>query len=216
MAASIGPTSVTLEKAFKDRRLPRLFKINFQIQDAVSTKMFKIGDGSNGTFYLEILDPKHSSTNTYIKSGNFVKVVNPTLRKEDHTIILDKKSIIYRGEAIPGIEKVNVIYQSLASTLELESGKNIPGKILAKVVQIYEPLGPYPSKYGGMRWKHTFQIKDIDDAKQSMGIWKPNNLSPVEIGKSYVFSHVKTDNYQKSKPYMLIGDENGDSRKSRN
>ena len=58
--------------------------------------------------------------------------------------------------------------------------------------------------------KFIFEIKDIHGTKQTISIWKPwePNSCPVEVGKSYEFSNVKTDNFMK-KPYWLVGDISG-------
>ena len=163
--------TITLEKAFKDRRLPKLYKINFQIQECISTKKLKIRDGTTGIFSLEIIDPKLIGSK-YFEIGKFVKVINPSLRKEDFTVLVDKKTIICNGEHIAGLE-VPALFQPLSTTLELESNVDIPGKILAKVVRTFEPRGPYPSQFGGMRMKFMCQIKDIHGTRQTIGIWKP-------------------------------------------
>ena len=200
--------TITLEKAFKDKRVPKLLKINFQVQECTTKKKMKIRDGSTGNFSLEIIDPKLIGSK-YFEIGKFVKVINASLRKNDLTILIDNKSIICRGDPISSLE-VPSPFQPLASTLELNGNTIIPGKILAKVVRVFDPKGPIPSKFEGMRAKFVFQIKDIHGTRQTIAIWKPwnlNNICPVEINKVYEFSNVKTDNYL-DKPYWLIGDIN--------
>ena len=184
-------TTTTLEKVFKKEKLPKFFKINFQVEGYLGSKKMTIRDGSTGMFSLELLDVKPASLK-YFDIGKFVKVINPIVRKDDFTLLVNGMTIVCLGEPIAGLE-VALPFLPISATYDYENQVEVPGKILAKVVRIYDPLGPYQSQ-GGPRCKHACQIKDVDGSRQTLKMWY-GVKTPFENEKTFVFSNLRADRY---------------------
>jgi hypothetical protein len=109
--------------------------------------------------------------------------------------LVDKKTIVCLGDPISGLEKTSP-FQSIASTYVLDDQADVPGKLLAKVVRIYDQAGPYPTGKGP-RIKYACQIKDIDGSKQSINFWRSvAGACPIELNQVYIFKNLKATKYR--------------------
>ena len=195
--------NLTLEKVFKAKQFPKFFKINFQVEEFITTTKLKITDNATETYFLELVDIKGYCMK-YFDVGKFVRVINPGVRKEDYTILIQKKSIVCIGDTISGLKQA-LPFQTIASTFVLNGNEEVPGRILAKVVRIYDPFGPIASR-SGPRLRYSCAIRDRDGSRQTIHFWRSSSSScPVELDKVYIFKNLKTQNFLE-KPFKLVCD----------
>ena len=205
-------TALTMLKAFKEKKLPSFYRINLQVQKVINATKFEVGDGSKGSYNLEIISTK-SNLRKYFTIGSFIKVINPTLRKEDFTVLVGEKSVVCVGVPINGLPAPKP-FLPIADTFGLDGQTAVPGKLLAKVVRIFDKRGPYASRHGS-RVKFSVQIKDLDGSRQTLQFWRPESSQcPVQLNMIYILSNLRTDKisekYFTEKPYSLNCDKDSD------
>ena len=214
-------TTFSLKKAFTQKQLPKFFKINLQIQKMINENKFVVTDGgvfseeepTTLVFCMEIVGNFKQNQRKYFAVGAFIKLIRPTLRMEDYTILVNEKTIVCLGDQIEGLP-APAEFLPLDATLVMDSNTPVPGKVLAKVVRIYDQKGPYSTRYGP-KIKYACQIKDLDGIGQVLQFWRPESkLCPVQPDMTYVFYNLKTDKvtdkYFSEKPYQLSCDKDID------
>ena len=197
--------TTTLEKVFSMKTLPKRLTVNVQINGHLTTKKLKIRDtNQDEPYYLDISSAEHYMLK-YFEIGKFIKIINPKVDQES-TLVLDKKTIVVNGKKIADL-KLASQYTTISSTHDLNPSSVFPGQLIGKVVKLYDQL-ELSTKYG-QRKKHKFVIKDTNGDKQTIDAWrKPDEKCPVELGKVYLFSQLRTGSFPNSKPHFLVLDRN--------
>ena len=190
----------TLKQVFSLKTQPRRLTVIFQIIEKIGSNIYKIRDKDDCPYQLDISGAKHYMTR-YFENGKFLKVINPRIDKKSSTLHIEQKTIVSRGNEIPGLENLQT-FQTIQSTFLLEPNVVVPGKILGKVVRLHEPE-EHNTIYG-KRVKYSCEIKDIIGNRQVVTFWRwPNSKLCVQLMKAYVFIKLQTERFPENKPHFL-------------
>ena len=194
--------SISLKKAFNSKTLPKRLIVNVQIIGFLAAKKLKILDSNQGSiYYLDISDAQGHMTK-YFEIGKAIKIINPLLKEKESTLAIEKRTIVANGIKIEGLE-IDSEYVSVSSTFEMDQASQVPGKIIAKVVNVTEPK--HIQKKFGPRIKYMIDINDTPESKQTLDMWRqPYEKCCVEVGKVYIFPKLTTGNFPPEKPHYLV------------
>ena len=194
-------STVPLKKVFSGKSLPKRVTVNVQIVGFVTTKKLKIRDSNQvGPFYLDINWAEHYMVR-YFEIGRTITIINPGVNEKESTLVIEKKTIVANGTKIEGIEQASS-YATVSSTFDIDKKCQVPGKILGRVVKIFEPK-EFQTKYGP-RIKYTIKIKDIAGDLQTIGMFRrTHHRLCVSLGKAYIFSNLVTEAFPEDKPHFL-------------
>ena len=193
-------TITPLKKIFSGKVLPKRVAVNVQIVGFVTSKKLKIRDSNQGgPFYLDTNLATHFMLR-YLEVGRTINIINPEVKKDESTLVIQRKTIVSNGLKIEGLEST-LPYLGIYSTFDMEKDCPIPGKLLGKVVKIFASKR-YDTKYGP-RFKLSFAIKDIAGHKQTIDMWRKTDQVGVKLGKAYIFSNLATGEFPNDKPHFL-------------
>ena len=202
-------STVSLKKVFSRKSLPKLVSVNVQIVGFVTSKKLKIRDSNQvGQFYLDINLAEHYMLR-YFEISRMIKIINPGVNEQESTLVIEKKTIVSKGTKIEGIEDVSP-YATVSSTFDMDKKCQVPGKILGRVVKIFEPKY-YQTSYGS-RIKYIIRIKDIAGDLQTIGMFRgTHERLCVSLGKAYIFSNLVTEAFPDEKPHNLSLDKDSNA-----
>lgn len=192
---------ITLLQALKQRGKPKeRWMANVKVVGMVSPTTYKVAD-LTAEVSLEVTKLKTTFAK-YLQIGRFVKIVDPTLDKQNNRLIVTESSLILLGRKIEGMADAANPGNDLSICANLDPQQDVPGNLVLKVVKVQRPR-KVETRYGQTNVQQLF-MKDIHGDKIVISIWQGHpSFDKIEDGKVYTIGSLKTERYPEKKPHNL-------------
>ena len=194
--------TITISNIFNPGHNVKKITLLCTIKAQISPFTYTIEDHT-GKATLEV-DKDNKSNKKYLSQGNGIKIVAPVVDNVAEIIRLDAKSLIFQGKTTgrtPSSTSFNE-YETFAILKDLGPKVNVPGRILAKVVRIYETR-TYMVRNKATDVQHIV-LKDINGVKTTLSIWENHSFFGKLVDKKvYVLTNLKTDKFPEAPPHNI-------------